>query len=249
MEPNSPPIMPSRPSIPTRPSLLARLRAGDDLEGWQEFYRVYAGLLRSFALRSGLTESEAEEVVQETAIGVARNLPGFRYDPASCSFKSWMLNLAQWRIADAWRRRGPQPTGSASAPPGPIPGNAAPAETDPSSGTPFIERLPDPHPPDFGAEWDAEWERHLRQAALDRIRESVDPRQYQIFDLYVLKDQPAREVAARLGIRTALVYLAKQRVSSRLRKEMRKLAEASARPGPGPKSPSLSSSTEPSDPG
>lgn len=78
---SSPRPMPSRRSIPTRPSLLARLRSGDDVEAWEEFYRVYGDLLRRFALKGGLTESETEVVVQETAIGVARNLPGFRYDP------------------------------------------------------------------------------------------------------------------------------------------------------------------------
>lgn len=114
--PTSIPPMPSRPSIPTRPSLLARLRSGDDVEAWMEFFQVYGDLLRRFALKGGLTESEAEEVVQETAIGVARNLPGFRYDPAVCSFKTWMLNLAHWRITDAFRRRGPSARREAAGP-------------------------------------------------------------------------------------------------------------------------------------
>jgi hypothetical protein len=33
-------------SIQTRPSLLNRLKAGDDAESWQEFYRVYGKLVR-----------------------------------------------------------------------------------------------------------------------------------------------------------------------------------------------------------
>jgi hypothetical protein len=37
-------------SIQTRPSLLNRLRAGDDAESWQEFYRVYGKLVRDFAI-------------------------------------------------------------------------------------------------------------------------------------------------------------------------------------------------------
>jgi hypothetical protein len=40
--------MPSRPSIPTRPSLLARLRSGDDVEGWEDL-PIYGDLLRRFA--------------------------------------------------------------------------------------------------------------------------------------------------------------------------------------------------------
>ena len=68
-------------SLETRPSLLNRLKSGDDPEGWQEFYRTYGGLIQFFSTKAGLTADEAEEVVQETAIGVARRLPEFTYDP------------------------------------------------------------------------------------------------------------------------------------------------------------------------
>src|SRR5262249_13733511 len=68
-------------SLETRPSLLARLKSGDDPQSWQEFYKTYGGLIRFFAEKAGLTADEAEEVVQETAIGVARQLPDYTYDP------------------------------------------------------------------------------------------------------------------------------------------------------------------------
>lgn len=224
--------MPSRPSIPTRPSLLARLRSGDSVEGWEEFYRLYGDLLRNFARKSGLTESEAEEVVQETAIGVARNLPGFRYDPKVCSFRTWMLNLARWRIADALRRRG---RSLAGIDPGAMRRRSIPADSEGlSSGTPVVERIPDPRPPDFGADWDADWEAHLQKIALERVRDSIDCRQYQIFDLYALKERPAREVATRLGVSVARVYLVKQRVQARLRKELQRIEREAATRQPAP---------------
>src|SRR5205823_10199283 len=92
-------------SLETRPSLLQRLKSGDDPQSWQEFYRIYGGLIRFFAEKAGLTADEAEEVVQETAIGVARRLPNFIYDPKVCRFKTWLLNLVRWRIQDQLRKR------------------------------------------------------------------------------------------------------------------------------------------------
>ena len=65
-------------SLETRPSLLKRLQSGDDPESWREFYRIYGGLIRFFATKAGLTPEEGEDVVQETAIGVARRLPDSR---------------------------------------------------------------------------------------------------------------------------------------------------------------------------
>src|SRR5713226_9686672 len=94
-----------RTSIQTRPSLLNRLRAGDDAESWQEFYRVYGKLVRDFAIQAGLTDTEADEVVQETAIAVARHLPEFHYDPKVCRFKTWLLNQSSWRIKDQLKKR------------------------------------------------------------------------------------------------------------------------------------------------
>jgi len=82
-------------SLETRPSLLNRLKASDDSQSWCEFYRVYGGLIRFFAEKAGLTADEAEGVVQETAIGVARRLPNFTYDPKVCRFKTWLLNLVR----------------------------------------------------------------------------------------------------------------------------------------------------------
>src|SRR6516165_3437175 len=115
--------LPHGTSLETRPSLLRRLQSGDDAESWKEFYRTYGGLIRFFAEKAGLTPDEAEEVVQETAVGVARNLPEFTYDPKVCRFKTWLLNLARWRIQDQIRKRrsneklvGPAPA-SVSAPP------------------------------------------------------------------------------------------------------------------------------------
>ena len=36
-------------SLETRPSLLQRLKSGDDPQSWQEFYKIYGGLIRFFA--------------------------------------------------------------------------------------------------------------------------------------------------------------------------------------------------------
>src|SRR6266568_4651933 len=92
-------------SIQTRPSLLNRLKTGDDTESWQEFYRIYVKLVRDFAIQAGLTDTEADEVVQETAIAMARHLPEYRYDPNVCRFKTWLLNQASWRIKDQLKKR------------------------------------------------------------------------------------------------------------------------------------------------
>ena len=202
-------------SLATRPSLLARLSSGDDSQSWQEFYRTYGGLIRFFAAKAGLTPDEAEEVVQETAIGVARGLPDFIYDPKVCRFKTWLLNLTRWRIQDQLRRRrpgGPQ-----------TPENGREPQSSSNDDTATINRIADPAIIEFGAEWDAAWDNNLLARALERLRSRIEDRQFQVFDLNVLKGWPAAEVAQTLGISVARVYLTKHRVSAALKKEIVRL--------------------------
>jgi RNA polymerase sigma-70 factor (ECF subfamily) len=86
-----------------------------------------------------------------------------------------------------------------------------------------MARIPDPVIPDFGAEWDQEWEKGLFTRALERVSQQIDERQFQIFDLYVSKDWPARRLAKMLGVSVARVYLTKHRVAALVKKEVRRL--------------------------
>ncbi len=209
-------------SLETRPSLLDRLRSNDDPLSWNDFYKTYGGLIRSFAEKAGFTPDEVEEVLQETAIGVARRLPQFVYDPKVCRFKTWLLNLTRWRIQDQFRRRrrigSPSPDGGLAARQ-----RNFPSASDGSDETSALERVPDPALPEFGAEWDAAWEKALLTQALERVRARIDERQFQVFDLYVTKAWPPAQVAQTLGIGIARVYLTKHRVSALLEKEVRRL--------------------------
>ena len=49
------------------------------------------------------------------------------------------------------------------------------------------------------------------------------PKQFQIFQLYVLKKRTVREVADLLKVSAAQVYVASHRVSARVKVEVRKL--------------------------
>ena len=56
------------PFIPTRWSLISRLKDWDDRESWKNFFDTYWKLIYGAAIKAGLSDVEAEEVVQETVI-------------------------------------------------------------------------------------------------------------------------------------------------------------------------------------
>lgn len=204
-------------SFPTRSSLLRRVKNTQDQQSWQEFHDIYRRLIFAFARKSGLTEDESDEVVQETLIAASRHLPEFRYDPKVCSFKTWLLNLTQWRIKDQLRKRSPKSPSELSS-------------CDEETRTEAVNRIPAAGD-QLEAVWDDEWRAAWLQAGLAAVKGGVDAKQWQIFDLYVLKEWTPRDVARTLKISVARVYLAKHRVSALLKKEMKRLEKLAENPG------------------
>jgi RNA polymerase sigma-70 factor (ECF subfamily) len=194
--------------IPTRQSLLSRLKDWNDQESWRLFFDTYWGLIYKAAVRAGLTAAEAEDVVQETVVSVSKSLPGFDYQEMKGGFKGWLMRLTTWRILDQIRKRTPEVAVLEQNP------------DDTSVESAPIEQMTELTGHPFETLWDQEWESNLLEAAMRRVKASVDPKQFQIFDLLVRKDWPAAKVSADLQINVARVYLAKHRVGRLLKKEI-----------------------------
>jgi RNA polymerase sigma factor (sigma-70 family) len=214
--------------LPTRRSLLSRLRDWDDGASWQEFFDTYGRLIYQTARKAGLTDAEAQDVVQETIILVARKMPGFQYDPVLGSFKGWLRMLTRRRIEKQLRRRLPG-AGRTGAVAGEFEGQGCslggPGAEGPRTAT--IERIPDPKGTDDERQWDGDWEQNLWAAAVERVKRRVKPKQYQIFDLCALKEWPVGEVARALNVSAAVVYVTKHRVGALIKKELQRLRKES----------------------
>ena len=72
----------------TRKTLIERLDNWSDWSSWDEFYRTYSSFVWHVARKAGLSDHEAHDVVQETFIGVAKNLQKKKFDTSLGSFKS-----------------------------------------------------------------------------------------------------------------------------------------------------------------
>ena len=198
--------------IPTRWSLVARLKDLGDQQSWREFFDTYSRLIRGAAVKSGLTEAEAEDVVQETIISVSQKMAQFKAEPQAGSFKGFLLTITRRRIADQFRKRQPGRDPVAR-------------RRDETARTSTIERIADPASLNLDAVWDQDWEKNLMDAAMERMKRQVDLKQAQIYDLYVVKQWPVTKVARTLGVNVGQVYLAKHRFSKLLKKELQRLKE------------------------
>jgi RNA polymerase sigma factor (sigma-70 family) len=187
--------------IPTRKSLLDRLGDWDDNGSWKRFFDTYWKLIYGVALQAGLKHGEAEDVVQETFLAVAKNISEFEYDPGRCRFKSWLLTVTRSKIANKFQERGRYRKVD---------------DARDESRTSITESAPDPG---WERNWDEEWQKNLMDAAIERVKRVVSIEHFQMFDLFVLKGWRAREVAKTLGVSVAHVYVAKHRLTKLIRKE------------------------------
>ena len=189
----------------TRQSLLTRLKNSEDQQGWQRFFDTYAGVIHALAVRSGLNAAEADDALQETLLSVAREMPGFRYDPTKGSFKGWLFQISRRRIADQFRRR-------------------ARRQRDGDDVDDFIQNTPDPNGDGLDRLWEEEWRENQLQLAIERVKQKVAARQWQMFDLAALQNLPMAKVCELLGVNRAQVYMAKMRVGRLLKAEAQALS-------------------------
>lgn len=206
-------VEPGNELVPTRRTLLERLRDLDDHASWQEFFNTYWKLLYCAAIKAGLSDQEAEEVVQETIIGVARRMPEFRYDPQVCSFKGWLMHITRRRIIDLLRKRQTRPRHFEA-----LPSDTATSDVGLQIPDTAAEQA-------FAGMWNEEWTRNLVDAAMERVKRAVKPEHYQIFYLHSIKHLSARAIGDLLGVSATKVYVVRHRVARLVKQAVKRLEQ------------------------
>ena len=197
--------------IRTRATLLDRMKNWNDQASWQEFFDLYWKLIYGVARKAGLSNAEAQDVVQESMVSVAKHMPTFKYNPAVGTFKAWLVTLTRWRIVDQFRKRGPI-----------APHHSSDGDT---ARTATIEKIADEKSLDWDAIWEADWEKTVLAAAMERVKRRLDPQKFQIFDFYVNREWPPEKVAQMFNVTVNQIYLVKNRVTEMLRDEFRRLEQ------------------------
>ncbi len=194
-------------SIPTRESLLSRLKNRDD-DGWRVFFETYWRFIYNSAIRAGLNDSEAQDVVQETVLSVFKSMPDFKYDRSKWKFKAWLMRMTQRRIVDARRKMSREPALLKSTP----------MTDNNNDAIDLLDQIPD-SAGGLAEIWDAEWEANVWEAAMERVKRKVDLKHYQIFDLFVFKHLSALEISRTMEVNPARVYFIKHKVQKLLKRE------------------------------
>jgi len=180
----------------TTTELLDGLHESGNRSAWGEFDRRYRPILVAFLRRTGLHESDAADVAQDTLACFVEDYRAGKYDREKGRLRSWLIGIARCRLADLRRaqvRRGVVRGESAIL--------GLPEETD-------AESL-----------WDAEERRYIFEQAVADLRETsrFNERTIEAFERVVLRREPVEAVSVELGLTAQEIYNAKNRVVDRLR--------------------------------
>ncbi len=180
----------------TNPSLILRLPTRSDSEAWSEFARLYEPMIYRFAKQRGMQDADALELVQNVMLGVARSIERWVPDPQKGTFRTWLFRIAkyQWLTMISKKR------------------------LDIASGRStdllMLHALPkiDPREEEIDS-----FRREVFRVAAAQVRESCHEKTWEAFWRTAILDEDATAVASSLAMTVGSVYIARSRVTHRLR--------------------------------
>jgi RNA polymerase sigma-70 factor (ECF subfamily) len=198
-------------AVVTSPTLLRELGDPDHREAaWRTFLQRYQPLIYGWSRRTGLNHDDAEEISAAVLSRLVTALRDFVYDPAQ-RFRGWLKTVVENEVRGLYRQRARRPG-------------------DRGSGHPLVHQqlteLPAPDPiTELINQLDDTLACDLRDAdeITRRVRARVEPHTWQAFWRTAVGGESGRDVADRLGMTVAAVYVAKRRVGQMLDAEARKL--------------------------
>jgi RNA polymerase sigma-70 factor (ECF subfamily) len=180
----------------TRPSLLCRIRQRSDQASWSEFVGLYGPIIYGHARRQGLQDSDAADLMQDVFRSICSTAGRFDYDPSRGKFRSWLFTIVRNKLRDQRGRCRPIATGGSDAN---LRLNEIPAENDGEEA------------------WNRDYQQRLFAHAASLVQGQVRDHSWRAFWRTAVDGASASAVAAELGLPIASVYLARSRITARLR--------------------------------
>lgn len=97
------------PTPTTRASLLIKLQNTGDVEAWEKFVTIYAPVLYRTARKMNLQPADADNVVQEVLLVVAKSVGLWLKRSDRGRFTNWLVRIARNKAVDLLTRRATKP--------------------------------------------------------------------------------------------------------------------------------------------
>lgn len=194
------------PQFPeTSQSLIARVKVSADETAWTEFLGIYQPVVYRMARRRGMQDADAQDVVQQVFVSIARAIERWTPGDDRPPFRAWLTTIARNAITRALSRR---------------PRDVATGST---SVAEVLSSQPDP-----GATTDeirAEARLAMVRWAIEQMRPTLTESTWDIFLRTMIAGEAIADVAASTGRSVGAIYVTRYRVLTRLRTMISELSE------------------------
>ena len=188
----------------TRVTLLGRLRATpNDPAVWSEFVDWYGRNILAWCRAWGLQESDAQDVTQEVFLNLSSKMHSFCYDNKG-SFRAWLKTLTRraWHAYSTKQRKAGRGSGDEVT-------------------HEILNELKARE--DLTQRLEEAFDQELLKEASNLVQLRVEPRTWDAFYLLAVQGLTGADVAARLGMKVATVFVARSKVQRMLREELARL--------------------------
>lgn len=145
--------------------------------------------------------SDADDLLQEVLMAVAKDLEEFDHNGRTGAFRAWLKAILINRLRNFWRARDRRPQAAGE-----------------SSVEQKLAELEDPNS-ELSLVWNREHDEYVLQQLLAMVRPHFAANTWTAFHRVALEGERPRDVASDLNLSLNAVVVAKSRVLSRLRQE------------------------------
>ncbi len=182
----------------TRLTLVDRARDPDDSQAWDEFTDYYAGFIRMVLMQLQAPPDDLEDLSQIILVKLWKNLSTVELGRDHARFRTWLgtviRNTVYTHCSQAASRKRRET-------------NAAVANV---------------VPPDIEDIIESEWRKHIIALVIERLNTSFSGKAMDVF-MMTLDGKSVADIASALELTKDSVYVLRNRVQSRFRKEARQL--------------------------
>ncbi|MDX1929926.1 MAG: sigma-70 family RNA polymerase sigma factor [Pirellulaceae bacterium] len=173
-----------------------------DDSGWLSFYELYRPFIAKQLATYPKLRDRADDIAHEVMLVVFKELGEWQRGRTG-SFRKWLRIVTKYRVHEMLRSNEKFPE---------LLSDAAALERELSDWD---------NPASLASQqWDSEHEKRLLNYAMKIVKQDVEPQTWAAFERYALNGESPKSVAESLNCEINSVYLAKTRITRRLKKEV-----------------------------
>ncbi|MCA9171650.1 MAG: sigma-70 family RNA polymerase sigma factor [Planctomycetales bacterium] len=189
----------------TRATLVLRLRDRADTGAWNDFIGDYGPMLYRFVRSRGLQDADASDLVQEVMRSVGMAIDRLDYAKEKGGFRAWLFTITRNQLSTYFQQRQRLgPTGNDT------------------TQLQLLQQASDSRN-ELEEAWEVEYQRQLAARAMEALQPTIEAKTWSAFELTAIQGLPADVAGQQIGMTKGAVYVARSRVTAKLRAEIERL--------------------------